>query len=153
MEVHFQCTIQICRYQCPDQCDSGNSQPTYGSASSTVTSSGDSYGSPKAPAVSSGDSYGSPKAPAVQQDSYGSPKAPAQSSYGAPQAAPQNSYSAPQSSYSSPHGKRRRRRSPLTVVEDAIEGEEDEIVEDLIENEEEHEDIDDAGFEESIEVK
>lgn len=20
MEVHFQCTIQICRYQCPDQC-------------------------------------------------------------------------------------------------------------------------------------
>jgi len=21
MEVHFQCTIQICRYQCPDQCD------------------------------------------------------------------------------------------------------------------------------------
>ncbi|CAO1410196.1 unnamed protein product [Diamesa hyperborea] len=27
MEVHFQCTIQICRYQCPDQCSdhSGNS--------------------------------------------------------------------------------------------------------------------------------
>lgn len=25
MEVHFQCTIQICRYQCPDQCsDPGN---------------------------------------------------------------------------------------------------------------------------------
>jgi hypothetical protein len=23
MEVHFQCTIQICRYQCPDQCSSG----------------------------------------------------------------------------------------------------------------------------------
>lgn len=22
MEVHFQCTIQICRYQCPDQCSS-----------------------------------------------------------------------------------------------------------------------------------
>merc|ERR1712128_10428 len=22
MEVHFQCTIQICRYQCPDQCES-----------------------------------------------------------------------------------------------------------------------------------
>lgn len=25
MEVHFQCTIQICRYQCPDQCSDGNS--------------------------------------------------------------------------------------------------------------------------------
>jgi hypothetical protein len=24
MEVHFQCTIQICRYQCPDQCDHSN---------------------------------------------------------------------------------------------------------------------------------
>lgn len=24
MEVHFQCTIQICRYQCPDQCSDGN---------------------------------------------------------------------------------------------------------------------------------
>lgn len=24
MEVHFQCTIQICRYQCPDQCDHTN---------------------------------------------------------------------------------------------------------------------------------
>lgn len=23
MEVHFQCTIQICRYQCPDQCSDG----------------------------------------------------------------------------------------------------------------------------------
>lgn len=23
MEVHFQCTIQICRYQCPEQCSSG----------------------------------------------------------------------------------------------------------------------------------
>lgn len=25
MEVHFQCTIQICRYQCPDQCTDPNS--------------------------------------------------------------------------------------------------------------------------------
>ncbi|KAK5649294.1 hypothetical protein RI129_000323 [Pyrocoelia pectoralis] len=25
MEVHFQCTIQICRYQCPDQCSDGSS--------------------------------------------------------------------------------------------------------------------------------
>lgn len=24
MEVHFQCTIQICRYQCPDQCSDSN---------------------------------------------------------------------------------------------------------------------------------
>lgn len=24
MEVHFQCTIQICRYQCPDQCSDGS---------------------------------------------------------------------------------------------------------------------------------
>lgn len=24
MEVHFQCTIQICRYQCPDQCSDTN---------------------------------------------------------------------------------------------------------------------------------
>lgn len=24
MEVHFQCTIQICRYQCPDQCTDNN---------------------------------------------------------------------------------------------------------------------------------
>lgn len=24
MEVHFQCTIQICRYQCPDQCSESN---------------------------------------------------------------------------------------------------------------------------------
>ncbi len=36
MEVHFQCTIQICRYQCPDQCDSGkNQQPSYGGGSSS----------------------------------------------------------------------------------------------------------------------
>ncbi|KAG5881642.1 hypothetical protein JTB14_037806 [Gonioctena quinquepunctata] len=26
MEVHFQCTIQICRYQCPDQCSDPSSQ-------------------------------------------------------------------------------------------------------------------------------
>ena len=25
MEVHFQCTIQICRYQCPEQCSEGSS--------------------------------------------------------------------------------------------------------------------------------
>lgn len=26
MEVHFQCTIQICRYQCPDQCSDNTAQ-------------------------------------------------------------------------------------------------------------------------------
>jgi len=34
MEVHFQCTIQICRYQCPDQCSEaghvGGDNPVYG---------------------------------------------------------------------------------------------------------------------------
>lgn len=44
MEVHFQCTIQICRYQCPDQCS--EAQPT---TQSTYVSSSESYGAPKAP--------------------------------------------------------------------------------------------------------
>jgi len=65
MEVHFQCTIQICRYQCPDQCESAApSAPQQ---------------SPKEP-----DAYGAPQAPV--QDSYGSPQTPVQS-YGAPVAA------------------------------------------------------------------
>lgn len=59
MEVHFQCTIQICRYQCPDQCESA--APAQ---------------SPKEP-----DAYGAPQAPVV--DSYGSPQSPVQS-YGGP---------------------------------------------------------------------
>jgi hypothetical protein len=59
MEVHFQCTIQICRYQCPDQCESAKP------AAPLVT--------PKEP-----DAYGSPSAP-VQQDSYGSPQSPVES--------------------------------------------------------------------------
>jgi hypothetical protein len=47
MEVHFQCTIQICRYQCPDQCnDAPVTQSTYASSSET-------YGAPAAPAQSS----------------------------------------------------------------------------------------------------
>lgn len=29
MEVHFQCTIQICRYQCPDQCSEPNLQEVH----------------------------------------------------------------------------------------------------------------------------
>lgn len=32
MEVHFQCTIQICRHQCPEQCSSGSSGPLQGGA-------------------------------------------------------------------------------------------------------------------------
>jgi len=57
MEVHFQCTIQICRYQCPDQCD--------------------------APKPAS-DSYGSPSAPPQGPDSYGSPVAAPIATYGKP---------------------------------------------------------------------
>lgn len=62
MEVHFQCTIQICRYQCPDQCESAAPPPQ----------------SPKEP-----DAYGAPSAPV---ESYGAPQSPVQS-YGAPAAA------------------------------------------------------------------
>ena len=40
MEVHFQCTIQICRYQCPDQC-SQSQQP----GQPHPDSSGESYSS------------------------------------------------------------------------------------------------------------
>lgn len=46
MEVHFQCTIQICRYQCPDQCESA-------SAPQQTPKEPDAYGSPAAPPVSS----------------------------------------------------------------------------------------------------
>lgn len=76
MEVHFQCTIQICRYQCPDQCDSGKTIPV------------------AAPSNNQPDTYGSPQAAPVQQDSYGSPQAAPvqQDSYGSPQGAPQQSY-------------------------------------------------------------
>jgi len=51
MEVHFQCTIQICRYQCPDQC---TAQATT-QASYPKTTAKDSYGSPVAAPQ---DSYG-----------------------------------------------------------------------------------------------
>jgi len=60
MEVHFQCTIQICRYQCPEQC-----------VVSSPTTPG--YGAP-APAAS---------AP-VKEETYGAPQAAPQSSYGGP---------------------------------------------------------------------
>lgn len=58
MEVHFQCTIQICRYSCPDQCPSAG---------------GSSYTAP-APAAS---------AP-VKNDDYGAPAAAPQASYNGP---------------------------------------------------------------------
>merc|ERR1711899_145972 len=67
MVVHFQCTIQICRYQCPDQCES--TKPPV--AAPPVT--------PKEP-----DAYGAPAAPPV--DTYGSPQTPVQS-YSGPAAA------------------------------------------------------------------
>lgn len=67
MEVHFQCTIQICRYQCPDQCDSGSSvvsQPSYTAPVSTSQGQQqDSYGSPQGPVKTNPDSYGTPQAP------------------------------------------------------------------------------------------
>jgi hypothetical protein len=82
MEVHFQCTIQICRYQCPDQCESA--PPAYEAPQVAQ----DSYGSPQA-AV---ETYGAPAvetygAPAVE--TYGAPAvetygAPAVETYGAP---------------------------------------------------------------------
>jgi len=83
MEVHFQCTIQICRYQCPDQCESAS--PSYDAPQAAP----DTYGSPQAaPEV-----YGAPAvetygAPAVE--TYG---APAVESYGAPVVA--DNYNAP----------------------------------------------------------
>lgn len=56
MEVHFQCTIQICRYQCPDQCEEAKTAPA-------------SYATP--PQSSTEGSYGAPQAP--PQTSYGGP--------------------------------------------------------------------------------
>lgn len=48
MEVHFQCTIQICRYQCPEQCS--GAEPA---ALPAAKPSNEAYGAPKAPAQSS----------------------------------------------------------------------------------------------------
>ena len=83
MEVHFQCTIQICRYQCPDQCESA--PPAYEAPQVAQ----DSYGSPQ----SAPEAYGAPvvetyNAPAVE--TYNAPAAvetyvaPAVETYGAP---------------------------------------------------------------------
>jgi hypothetical protein len=75
MEVHFQCTIQICRYQCPDQCND-------------------------APAAAPSSSYDAVAAAPISDGSYSAPApvvvaAAAAESYGSPQAAPQSSYSGP----------------------------------------------------------
>merc|ERR1719471_1698763 len=49
MEVHFQCTIQICRYACPDQCPSaGSSSYTAPAASAPAPVKNDDYGAPAA---------------------------------------------------------------------------------------------------------
>jgi hypothetical protein len=53
MEVHFQCTIQICRYQCPEQCV--GTEPAVIPAAQP---SNEAYGAPKAPAKST---YGAPQ--------------------------------------------------------------------------------------------
>ena len=53
MQVHFQCTIQICRYQCPDQCGSSSSSSGGYKAPVVTSSGGDSYGSPQAPVQTS----------------------------------------------------------------------------------------------------
>lgn len=112
MEVHFQCTIQICRYQCPDQCDSGSGSQSQGSyIAPSESQNQDSYGSPQGSPVSGNeDSYGSPQSsPVGNEDSYGSPQGSPveQDSYGSPQSAPQSSYS----------GSKRARREAETEVD------------------------------------
>lgn len=64
MEVYFQCTIQICRYQCPDQCDAPKP------IAAAPPAGGDEYGSPQAP----------PKGP----EGYGAPVAAPIATYGKP---------------------------------------------------------------------
>ena len=41
MEVHFQCTIQICRHQCPDQCSDGDSFEQYARSQAVPAAVGD----------------------------------------------------------------------------------------------------------------
>jgi len=57
MEVHFQCTIQICRYQCPDQCEEAKAPVAYSSVAAPPTTTEGGYGAPKAPVQTQ---YGSP---------------------------------------------------------------------------------------------
>jgi len=59
MEVHFQCTIQICRYACPEQCPAAGA-PSGGYAPA-----------PSAPAPVKNDDYGAPAA--APQSSYNGP--------------------------------------------------------------------------------
>lgn len=47
MEVHFQCTIQICRYQCPDQCSDNNAIDVH----HLVAGPESQYGPPPPPAL------------------------------------------------------------------------------------------------------
>ena len=61
MEVHFQCTIQICRYACPEQCPAAGA-PSGGYAPAGV---------PSAPAPVKNDDYGAPAA--APQSSYNGP--------------------------------------------------------------------------------
>lgn len=57
MEVHFQCTIQICRYQCPDPCSDHSSAPSSGGETHVnVSPDHNSYGPP--PQVQSGVTHG-----------------------------------------------------------------------------------------------
>lgn len=121
MEVHFQCTIQICRYQCPDQCEQAPKAPA-------VLPAADSYGSPQGPVVSSApDSYGSPQGPVVSSapDSYGSPQGPAL-------APAPDSYGSPQQSFSvgTNYGRRRRREAPSQLDENDIDGDDQETLND-----------------------
>jgi hypothetical protein len=95
MEVHFQCTIQICRYQCPDQC---NDAPAAAAPAANY----------EAAAPSSDGSYSAP-APVVVA---------AAESYGSPQAAPQTGYSGPaRSRRDLPYSPERYRRD---VAEDEM---------------------------------
>lgn len=69
MEVHFQCTIQICRHQCPEQC-SGSSN-TIGGASGAA---GESYGESTISGslnIGSGSGSGSQNGPEPQLRKYG----------------------------------------------------------------------------------
>ena len=48
MEVHFQCTIQICRYACPEQCPSAGAAPSYPAPAASAPQKSEEYGAPAA---------------------------------------------------------------------------------------------------------
>ena len=69
MEVHFQCTIQICRHQCPEQCSAGpngigSNGPSESYSESTISGTFNIHGSQAAGAANSDSvhlrKYGSP---------------------------------------------------------------------------------------------